>query len=65
MLYVDLTDALSHSNFEDASGVLLRWENPSKNLLRFKSPEKAKDSVQPVWLVMKPWAGFGALGAED
>ena len=59
VLFVDLTDAVNDDpNFESASGILFKWEVPSKNRILFISPEDAANNNrdQPVWLIMKPIA---------
>ena len=56
-LFIDLTDAIKDdADFKRATGVLFKWEAPSKNLLGLPSPATSKADRQPVWLIMKPIA---------
>ena len=61
-LFIDLTDAVNDTSFENTSGILLGWETLSRNSIAFRTPESSGENEQPVWLVMKPWAGLGESG---
>ena len=55
--FVDLTDAIKNdADFKRATGVLFKWEAPSKNLLVLPSPTTSDYTPQPIWLIMKPIA---------
>ena len=53
-LFVDVTDAIVNDpDFENASGIMSRWEVPISAAVVFWSPERAPASGQPVWLILK------------
>lgn len=62
---IDLTATVNGDrNFANASGILFKWDRPSRNALEFVPPQKLPVHAQPVWLIMKPIVETAGTGAN-